>query len=108
MLNQGAAIVGLALLSLTGLVVVAHVMGDRIRRYGPPLACVVGLTGFAATRIVSLHQVDTLLYRRLILGARVASLVELILTLGLVVLAARVTRLVEPSEWRTFRDRSSV
>lgn len=89
---QGAAIVGLAMATLTGLVVVARVVGDRIRRYLAPLACILGLAGFAATRIVSLHQVDTLLYRRPILGARLASLIELTLTVGLIAVSAHLTR----------------
>lgn len=57
-----------------------------------PLVCVVGLAGFAATRIVSLHQVDALLYRRPIFGARIASLIELVLTPVLVGLAATAGR----------------
>ena len=89
---QGAAILGLGAASPVGVVVVARAMGDRIRRYLTPLGCLLGLAGFAATRIVSLHQIDALLYRRPILGARIASLIELTLTTGLVAVAAYLTQ----------------
>ena len=89
---QGGAILGLGAASLLGIVVVAHMMGDGIRRYLTPLVCLLGLAGFAAARIVSLHQIDTLLYQRPILGARVASMIELTLTTGLVVIASHLTR----------------
>lgn len=89
---QGAAILGLGTASVVGVVVVARLMGDRTRRYLTPLACLLGLVGFAATRIVSLHQIDAVLYRRPILGARIASLIELTLTTGLVVVAAYLTQ----------------
>ena len=89
---QGVAIVGLGVLSLLDILVVAHAMGDRRRRYLTPLVCLHGLAGFAAARIVSLHQIDTVLYRRPILGARIASVIELTFTTGLVVLAPLLTR----------------
>ena len=76
---QGAAILGLGAATLVSVVVLARLMGSRMRRYLPPLVCVFGLAGFAATRVVSLHQVDALLYERPIFGARIASLIELTL-----------------------------
>ena len=73
---QGAAILGLGTAGLVATAVVTRLAGDRARRYLAPLVCLTGLIGFAATRVVSLHQIDTLLYRRPLLGARIASLLE--------------------------------
>ena len=89
---QGAAIVGVGTASLVSIVLMARMMGSRTRQYVAPLVCVVGLAGFGATRIVSLHQLDALLYRRPIFGARIASLIELVLTAVLVGLAAKAGR----------------
>jgi hypothetical protein len=52
---------------------------ERRRRYLPVGLMVVTLAAFAAARVVSLHQVDTLLYRTNVGGVRVATLVELTL-----------------------------
>jgi hypothetical protein len=89
---QGAAILIVGAATLAGLVSGARLMGDRLRRYLAPLGCVLALAGFAAARIVSLHQVDTLLYRRPILGARIASILELMLTVATLGFAVQATR----------------
>ena len=52
--------------------------------------CVLPRTrAFAAVRIVSLHELDTLRYRRPVVGARLASLFELGCTILLAVMAGR-------------------
>ncbi len=94
---QGAVILGVGTLALLSVVMLTRLTGSRTRRYLAPLVCVLGLAGFAAaTRIVSLHQVDAMLYRRPIFGARIASLIELILTAVLVVLAVRANPSSDP------------
>ena len=100
---QGGAIVVVGTVGLASILLLARVMRGRTRQYVAPLVCVVALAGFAATRIVSLHQVDTLLYRRLIFGARIASLIELTLTAVLVGLAVDANRSSDRSA-RTTRE----
>ncbi len=51
---------------------------QRRRRYLPMTIVAFSLVCFAAIRVVSLHQIDSLLYRREILGAQVGGLAELI------------------------------
>lgn len=75
----------------------------RRRRYLPPAVLVGSVVTFAAIRAVSLHHVDTLLYRRDLLGVRFVAVVEiaLLVTVTLVTLAA-----IRPVE-RTHRDMSA-
>jgi hypothetical protein len=54
---------------------------ERRRRYLPMGLAVVTLAAFVAIRLVSLHQVDSVLYRRHIEGVRVGTLIELSLLL---------------------------
>ena len=100
---QAAVIIVLGVATVGSIVVVARAMGDRMRRYLAPIVCVGGLAGFAAARIISLHQIDTLLYRRPILGARIASLLELTFTTTLVGLALRLSPLHEDETERLKR-----
>ena len=51
----------------------------RRRRYLPSVVVVSTLVMFATVRLVSLHQIDTVLYRRDIGGIRIVALVELML-----------------------------
>ena len=51
----------------------------RRRRYLPPTALIGSVITFAAIRTVSLHHIDTLLYRRDLLGVRIVSVVEIAL-----------------------------
>ena len=51
----------------------------RRRRYLPSAIAVFTLIAFIAVRVVSLHQIDALLYRRGVHGVRFVSLVELTL-----------------------------
>lgn len=50
---------------------------ERRRRYLPMAVVTFGLMCFAAIRVISLHQVDSLLYRRDIAGVRIGVLAEL-------------------------------
>ena len=50
---------------------------ERRRRYLPAALVVFTLVCFAGIRIISLHQVDTLLYNRPIRGVRIVAIVEL-------------------------------
>ncbi|MAT06099.1 MAG: hypothetical protein CL424_13755 [Acidimicrobiaceae bacterium] len=52
---------------------------ERRRRYLPVGLMVVTLAAFAAVRVISLHQIDSVLYRTDVGGVRVATLVELVL-----------------------------
>jgi hypothetical protein len=69
---------------------------ERRRRYLPVGLMVVTLAAFAAVRVVSLHQVDSLLYRTEVAGVRFATLTELVL-LGLAALATLWCPAARPS-----------
>lgn len=72
------AVVG-AMATVWGLSVLGGLWGvlERRGRYMPAAAMLVSLVCFAAVRVVSLHHVDALLYRRDLLGLRFVSLIEL-------------------------------
>ena len=59
-----------------------------------PLGVIVMLLGFVTIRAISLHDVDTLLYRSHFLGAHVGALIEVVLTTSTAVLAMTVGRSV--------------
>jgi hypothetical protein len=58
---------------------------ERRRRYLPMLLVILSLMCFVAIRLVSLHHIDTVLYRTTVDGARIGVLIELA---GLVFAAA--------------------
>lgn len=60
---------------------------ERRRRYLPMGLMVITLAAYAAIRVVSLHQVDTLLHRREIAGVWVGTVIEM----TLLVITALVT-----------------
>jgi hypothetical protein len=63
------------------------------RRYLPEVVAVLALLAFAGVRLVSLHQVDVLLYRRRIEGIKLDVVVELaILAVAIVVPLRDATR----------------
>jgi len=71
------AVVGFALLVFAGGIVI------WVKKWFVmilPLAAILVLLAFVAIRAISLHNVDTLLYRTDLLGVRVGALVEVILT----------------------------
>jgi hypothetical protein len=75
----GAALVG------TVAVVLWWVPANR-RQYLPEAIVVLALVAFAAVRLVSLHQVDALLYRRRIHGVKLDAVIELVLLAAAIVL----------------------
>jgi hypothetical protein len=92
-----AVVIGL--LGATWLVVVAVSLVKvpaRRRRYLPAALAVFTLMCFVAIRLVSLHQVDSLLYRRQIAGAQVGTVVEL----ALLAIAAALTAWPPPIHQR--------
>lgn len=75
-----AAIVGVVgLLWLVIVTVALWRTPERRRRYLPVGLMVVTLAAFAAVRTISLHQLDSVLYRTDVAGVRVATFVELTL-----------------------------
>ncbi|MDJ0771630.1 MAG: hypothetical protein QNJ12_22785 [Ilumatobacter sp.] len=83
----------LGLIGLVAVVVAIWRLPRRRRRYLVHVFAMAGLIGFAAVRIVSLHQIDTVLYRRDVGGLRVVALVELcllVLTVLATLMAARI------------------
>lgn len=76
---QAAVVIALGLGWLISVSVACWRTPDRRRRYLPMGLTIVTLSAFAAIRIVSLHQVDTVLHRTHIGGIRVGTLTELLL-----------------------------
>jgi hypothetical protein len=71
------AVIGLALLAFTGGVVI------WVKKWFvliAPLAAMIVLLAFTAIRAISLHNVDTVLYRTNMWGVSVGALIEVILT----------------------------
>lgn len=52
---------------------------ERRRRYLPMMVVVMTIGAYVAIRMVSLHQVDSLLYRRDLMGMRIGTLTEYVL-----------------------------
>lgn len=73
---QALAVCGIAATWGIGVLVAIWGAPDRRRRYLPSVMMLSGLLCFAAIRLISLHQVDTLLYRRSIAGVRFVVIVE--------------------------------
>ena len=67
---------------------------ERRRRYLPMTLATATLMCFSAIRLVSLHQVDTLLYRRSVEGLRVGVIIELLLVTVAAVIINRARRTV--------------
>lgn len=79
-----------ALWAITALVAIWRVP-ERRRRYLPMALIVFSLVCFGAIRVVSLHQIDGLLYRRHIGELQIGRFVELVgLSLALIVAAAHL------------------
>lgn len=76
---QAAVIAALAAAWLLAVVVACVRIPERRRRYLPVVLVVVTLCGFVAVRVVSLHQVDSLLHRRQVAGLRVGTAIEYVL-----------------------------
>lgn len=76
---QAVSVIAVSALWGLGVIIAVWRVPPRRRRYLPHAVGVSGLVAFAAIRIVSLHQVDALLYRRDIAGVRIVSILELTL-----------------------------
>lgn len=74
-----AAVVG-SVAAVWGIAVIVAIwrVPERRRRYLPAAVVLSGLVCFAAIRLVSLHHVDTLLYRRDIADVRIVAIVEIV------------------------------
>jgi len=73
---QAAVVGGLGFVWFSVVAVALWRTPERRRRYLPVGVMVVTIAAFAAVRIVSLHQVDALLYRRHVGPVRVSTMVE--------------------------------
>ncbi len=82
---QAAAVGAVAVIWGVGVLVSIWRVPERRRRYLPAAVLIFTLVCFGAIRVVSLHQVDTLLYRRSIEGVRVVALAEMALLMATVV-----------------------
>jgi hypothetical protein len=73
---------------------------ERRRRYLPMGLIVVTLAAYAAIRVVSLHHIDTVLYRREIANVRIGTVIEITLLIiaGLVTLWVPADRAVDVDE----------
>jgi uncharacterized membrane protein len=76
---QAVAVAGVAVAWARLVVVAIGRVPERRRRYLPTTVAVITLGCFAIARTISLHHVDTLLYRRDIGGVRVVAVIELLL-----------------------------
>jgi hypothetical protein len=74
---QAAAVASIGAIWMVAVVVAVWRVPERRRRYLPAAVAVFSLVCFAGIRIVSLHQVDALLYNRPIRGVRIVTIVEL-------------------------------
>lgn len=88
---QAGAVVAVAVAWAVGVLVAIWRVPPRRRRYLPHVLALSTLIAFAAVRIVSLHHIDSVLYRRDIAGIRIVSIVELTL-LGATAGTALTTR----------------
>jgi hypothetical protein len=52
---------------------------ERRRRYLPMALLTITIVCFAGIRLISLHQIDAVLYRRQVMGVKIGALVELFL-----------------------------
>jgi hypothetical protein len=76
---QALVVAGLAIAWLICVLVAVLRVPARRRRYLPMIVVVLSLGFYAAIRIVSLHQLDSLLYRRHMVGVRDGTLIEFVL-----------------------------
>lgn len=73
---QAAVVVGLFALWCVSVLVSIYAVPSRRRNYLPAVIGLFTLWGFVAVRLVSYHDVDTLLYSRHLGGARIVAVVE--------------------------------
>jgi hypothetical protein len=84
---QLAVVVGVAVIWVVGVAIAILRIPPRRRRYLPHVIAMSSIIAFAAIRLVSLHQIDSVLYRTDLAGIRVVALAEL----GLLAATALIT-----------------
>lgn len=90
---QAAAVITIAVVWVVAVVVAIWRVPPRRRRYLPTALVLFTVECFAAIRVVSLHQVDALLYHRHLGGVRWVAIIELtLLSLTIVAIAMRIPR----------------
>ncbi len=73
---QGAVVTVLGVIWFVLVTAAAWRTPERRHRYFPMSLAVITIVAFAAIRVVSLHQVDAVLYRREVAGVRFGALFE--------------------------------
>lgn len=91
-LFQALAVLLLTTAWFVGVVLAVWRVPPRRRRYLPHVIGLSAIVAFAAIRMISLHQVDTVLYRTEIAGVRIVAFVELGLELATLVAGGGVAR----------------
>ncbi len=76
---QAIAIIIISIGWFLGVLLAIWRFPPRRRRYLPSVITITALAAFAGVRVISLHQVDTVLYRRDVVGIRIVSITELAL-----------------------------
>lgn len=97
---QAVAIGSVVAAWLVVVVVFIWRLPPRRRRYLPTALVVGTLVSFAAVRMISLHQIDSLLHRNDLTGVRVGAVVELVLlaaTIGSALWGVRSAGAVPPA-----------
>lgn len=92
---QAIAVASVTALWFVTVVVAIWRIPPRRRRYLPHVVALTTVVGFAAVRIISLHQIDAVLYNRGVGGVRFVAIIELGL-LALTVLAAAARARLRP------------
>jgi hypothetical protein len=94
---QAAVVVVIAATWLIGVVIAVWRVPPRRRRYLPSVIMISALVAFAFVRVVSLHHIDALLYRRDVGGVRFVAVIELGLLAMTITTIVLVPRLVDAS-----------
>ncbi len=94
---QALVVAVLAVIALAITVVGGRRIGAEHRRYAPTLIVLLGLVLFSVVRVISLHQIDSVLYRRPIDRVRLGPVLDLSLILALIA-AISVGQLNAPIE----------
>jgi hypothetical protein len=84
---QAGFVIGVTIFWLLSVILTVLRVPPRRRRYLPHVILLSAIIAFATIRLVSLHQIDTVLYRRDLAGVRIVALGEL----GLLGVTALVT-----------------
>jgi hypothetical protein len=75
---QAAAVASIFLAWFVTVGIATWRIPERRRRYLPPFAVVTGISCFAAIRTVSIHHIDTVLYRLPVYGVHLVVVFELV------------------------------